>query len=290
MIFSSRASLRASRAPVTSAGLACENVEMIRSVAFEPSSRGAVAAGGALLGQLERDADLQVAATGQVHRDRLEGEERRRWTRAPRPRPRRSRRTGRSTRPRPRRAGRRRGSASASSCRRPSPRSPRRSLRRFSLCSWRCSLPAGGVEAGQQGVGLGRGGGQDDDVDPAVDGDRVRVGARGPAAGSRSSRSPTSAAAGTPSPARYAEHGGGAEGRQLPVRRPRAAGGDRQVVGVALDPRAGSGSSRSVGAIASRMTAPSGRRSARSASKSTWSATMCTTRPRSSISKRAAPE
>ena len=37
MIFSSRASLRASRAPVTSAGWACENVEMIRSVAFDPS-------------------------------------------------------------------------------------------------------------------------------------------------------------------------------------------------------------------------------------------------------------
>jgi hypothetical protein len=37
MIFSSRASLSASRAPDTSAGLACEKVEMIRSVAFEPS-------------------------------------------------------------------------------------------------------------------------------------------------------------------------------------------------------------------------------------------------------------
>ena len=37
MIFSSSAAFSASRAPVTSPGAACEKVEMIRSVAFDPS-------------------------------------------------------------------------------------------------------------------------------------------------------------------------------------------------------------------------------------------------------------
>jgi hypothetical protein len=37
MIFFCRAALRASRAPTTSAGWACEKVEMTRSMALEPS-------------------------------------------------------------------------------------------------------------------------------------------------------------------------------------------------------------------------------------------------------------
>ena len=67
MIFFCRAALRASRAPTTSAGWACEKVEMIRSTALEPSGLSA-----GVRGELQGDADLQVAAAGQVDRDGIE--------------------------------------------------------------------------------------------------------------------------------------------------------------------------------------------------------------------------
>src|SRR4051794_13143324 len=94
----------------------------------------------------------------------------------------------------------------------------------------------GRLDAGQQGVGLGGGRGQDDDVDPAVDGHVVGVGV--------GHERPGAAVAGGRHPVlrdavglgQVPQHGGGAHGGQLPVRRPRAAAGDRQRVGVPLDP------------------------------------------------------